>query len=138
MNVTTNEQLDGASEGDITIGDGGSLVIHGTHEGSIEVESGGHLDVRGVVKGPVSVGSLGTVIVFGDVVGAVDIRVAGTLVVEASGRISGEVNNFGSFTNRGLREGRVAGRTPDDQEGSVQVDAPAHPGGASYQLPERE
>ncbi len=136
MNVTRNEQLDGPSEGEIIVEDGGALVIRGVHEGSIDVQPGGHVDVHGVVRGRVTVGSLGTVLVFGDIVGAVDIRVAGTLVIEPSGRISGDVNNFGSFTNRGLRAGHVAGRTPDDQGDGVRVEPP-HVGGASYQLPER-
>lgn len=137
VNVTTSVQLDGPSEGYITVSDGGSLVVNGVHEGTIELETGGHVVVNGVVRGSVTIGSLGTVIVHGDIVGTVDIRVAGTLVVEADGRVSAAVNNFGSFTNRGLRAGRVEGRNPDDQEDSTHIEA-AHVGGASYQLPQRQ
>lgn len=120
----------------LTVADGVVLVIDGAHEGSIEVEPGGRLEVTGVVRGSVAIGSLGTVVVRGDLIGKVDIRVAGTLIVEPNGRVAGDVNNFGSFTNRGLRAGRVEGRTPDDQPDSVLVEA-AHAGGARYQLPQR-
>lgn len=137
MNVTSQQQSGGTSEGTVVVGAGERLVMSGVHEGAVEVGAGGHVELRGVVRGPLTIGSLGTVFVAGDMVGPVEIRVAGTLVVEPEGRISGEVTNFGSFTNRGLRAGRVAGRTPDDQPGSVAVDAPLHPGGASYHLPER-
>lgn len=124
------------TEASINVADGVVLVIDGTHEGSIEVEPGGRLEIQGAVRGLVAIGSLGTVVVHGDLVGRVDIRVAGTLIVEPSGRLSGDVTNFGSFTNRGLRAGRVEGRAPDDQPDSVLIE-PAHAGGARYQLPQR-
>jgi hypothetical protein len=136
MDVTTNEQLNGASDGGITIGDGGTLLVNGLHEGSIDLGTGAVLEIHGTVRGAVTIGSLATVLVWGDLVGPVEVRVAGTLVIEPSGRIAGSVKNFGSFTNRGLRAGLVEGRMPDDQSGSVQVEA-AHVGGATYQLPER-
>jgi hypothetical protein len=132
MRVAAAEQLNGSTKGPITVADGGVLVISGEHDGPIEVAGGGQLDVRGVVRGPITIESLGRVTVRGDVVGPVLIRVAGTLAIEAAGRVSGNVTNFGSFTNHGLRAGRVDGRTPDDREESTYiVDEPA------YELPAR-
>lgn len=125
------------SDGSITITDDSTVVIDGVHEGPIELETGGTLEVRGEVRGAVTIGSLATVLVFGDLIGSVDIRVAGTLIVEEGGRIAGPVTNFGSFTNRGLRAGRVEGRMPDDQPGSETVEE-THVGGAAYHLPQRQ
>jgi hypothetical protein len=132
MLIATAEQLNGSTIGRITIADGGALVIAGEHDGPIEVAGGGQLDVRGIVRGPITIESLGRVNVRGDVVGSILIRVAGTLAVESAGRVSGNVTNFGSFTNHGLRAGRVEGRVPDDREESIYFDNES-----SYELPAR-
>lgn len=118
--VTTDSTWTGATESAVTVATGAILAITGTHEGPLTIES------------------LGTAIVSGDVVGPVEVRVAGTLVIEAGGRVSGPITNFGSVTNRGLRAGRVDGREPDDQDGSETVAIPTAGDAATYRLPARE
>lgn len=134
--VTGFTTLAGETSGPVTVTDGGSLIVGGVHRGAVVVEGGGALLVRGALHGPVEVGSLATATVSGDLVGKVDVRVAGTLVVEAGGRLSGPVANYGSFTNHGLRTGPVEGRAPDDREAAVEVE-PVHPGVYNYVLPPR-
>ena len=134
--VSDRTTLEGATTGNVTVVDGGSLVISGTHDGAVELEGGATLDIAGVLKGTLAVGSLATARITGDVVGQVVVRVAGTLVVEASGRVAGPVTNHGSFTNRGLRSGPVEGREPLDESGAVKAE-PVHPGIYNYVLPER-
>ncbi len=122
MLVDTAEQMSGSSKGPITVADGGALIISGEHDGPIEVTGGGQLDVRGTVRGAITIESLGRVNVRGDVIGPILIRVAGTLMIEAAGRLSGNVTNYGSFTNHGVRVGRVEGRSPDDREEAIYLD----------------
>ena len=136
--VTEPTTLTGATSGAVTVLDGGLLVVDGSHEGSVVLEGGGALLVRGTLRGSLEVGSLATATIEGDLVGRVRVLVAGTLVVEAGGRLAGPVANYGSFTNRGSRTGPVEGRSPDDQEGAVEVE-PVHPGGVyNYTLPPRD
>jgi len=134
--VTEYTTLAGESSGSVTVADGGTLVVGGAHNGAVVVEGGGTLQITGALHGPVEICSLATATVSGDLVGKVDIRIAGTLVVEAGGRLAGPVTNYGSFTNHGVRSGPVEGRSPDDQEGSVEVE-PVHPGVYNYTLPAR-
>lgn len=134
--ITDARTLSGTTSGNLTVADGGSLVIAGTHDGTVELEGGATVAVTGVLKGTLEVGSLSNASVSGDVVGAVVVRVAGTLVVEASGRVAGPVTNHGSFTNHGLRSGPVEGREPDDRAGAINAE-PLHPGIFNYVLPER-
>ena len=130
--------LEGATNGPVTVVDGGALTIVGTHNGGIVLEGGGSLLVEGVLHGSVDVGSLAMATVTGDVVGRITVRVAGTLVVDVDGRLAGPVANYGSFTNRGVRSGPIEGREPDDQAGAIEVE-PLHPGGVyNYVLPDRE
>ena len=134
--VTEYTTLTGETSGSVTVADGGTLIIGGTHNGAVVVDGGGTLQVTGALHGPVEVGSLATATVSGDLVGKVDVRVAGTLVVEAEGRLAGPVTNYGSFTNHGVRSGPLEGRSPDDRQGSVEVE-PMHPGVYNYTLPAR-
>jgi hypothetical protein len=134
--VTGQKILSGATFGTITVLDGGTLVVDGAHDGAVILESGGTLLVRGSLHGPLEVGSLSTATIAGDLMGKIDIRIAGTLVVETAGRLAGPVVNYGSFTNRGVRNGPVEGRRPDDQHGSSEVE-PVHPGVYNYTLPPR-
>ena len=135
--VTELTTLAGETSGALTVADGGVLVIDGSHEGPVVLEGGGALWVRGALRGSLEIGSLATATVEGDLTGRISVRVAGTLVVEAGGRIAGPVANFGSFTNRGTRTGPVEGRSPDDQDGAIEVE-PAHPGVYNYTLPARD
>lgn len=134
--VIGSRTLTGETSGPVTIADGGALTIEGTHTGPVVLEGGASLLVTGVLNGSLDVASLASADVLGDVVGQVTVRVAGTLVVEAEGRVAGPVANHGSFTNRGLRNGPVEGRVPDDQHGGVSAD-PVHPGIYNYTLPAR-
>ncbi|CAN5206008.1 hypothetical protein BH09ACT5_BH09ACT5_09380 [soil metagenome] len=134
--ISDQVTLEGTTTGNVTVVDGGSLVIAGTHDGTVELEGGATLSVPGVLKGTLAVGSLANATVTGDVVGQVMVRVAGTLVNEVGGRIAGPVTNHGSFTNRGLRSGPVEGREPLDESGAVKAE-PVHPGVYNYVLPER-
>lgn len=135
--VATEETLDGLTRGPVTVRPDALLTVSGTHEGPIELESGAQLRIVGVLRGSVAIGSLATATVSGDLEGAVEIRVAGTLVVEPEGRVAGTVSNFGSFTNRGLRAGRVEGRAPDDLAGAVDIPVGRPDGPESYRLPAR-
>ena len=112
--ITGYETFQGLSEGNVSVGDGATLVIAGEHVGAINVEGGGTLVVSGSLTGPLTIESLATATVGGLVKGAVDIKIAGTLIVEQSGRVDGDASNFGSYVNRGTRTGRVEGRNPDD------------------------
>ena len=109
----------------------------GAIEAAVTVASGATLAISGSLEGHLTIDSLGTVLVSGDVVGPIDVRVAGTLVIEAGGRVSGAIRNFGSVTNFGLRAGRVEGREPDDQPGSETVPVANAGETASYRLPQR-
>ena len=133
--LTDSRELDGDSQGIISIASGARVTLSGTHDGSIEVN--GSLAITGALRGALEIGSLGSVTVTGDVVGRVDIKVAGTLVVEPTGRIAAPVANRGSFTNRGYRYGPVEGRTPDDQAGSDVAALPTGGAPLRYQLADR-
>lgn len=122
--------------GRVTVRDGVTLTIDGDHTGSVLVDGGGSLVVAGSLDGSLTIESLATATVTGDLVGDVDIRVAGTLLVERGGRVFGTVTNHGSFTNRGLRGGRVEGRDPDDQDDGGELDS-TWDGSGRYRLPER-
>jgi len=124
------------TDGLVTVGDDITVSIDDEHSGSVRVEGGGALVVAGVLRGAVTIESLAKVTVSGDVIGDIDIRVAGTLVVEATGRVFGTVRNHGSFTNRGLRAGRVEGRMPDESDGGSQLDS-TWDGRGAYRLPPR-
>jgi hypothetical protein len=134
--VTGEITLNGNTSGAVTVLDGGTLFIAGTHNGAVVLEGSGSVIVQGALTGRLEIGSLSTATVSGDVAGRVEIRVAGTLVVEADGRLSGPVANYGSFTNHGLRNGLVEGRQPDDRGDAVIVE-PQHPGVYNYVLPPR-
>jgi len=135
--IASDTVYEGATHGVVTIVDGGLLTVRGTHDGSIDVSVGGQLRVEGAVHGAVSIESLGAALVSGDISGPVDIKVAGTLLVERSGRISGDVTNFGSYTNRGLRVGVVDGREPNDEPGAVTAKSDHGAGPENYGLPQR-
>jgi len=107
-------------------------------QAAVTVASGATLAISGSLDGHLTIDSLGTVLVSGDVVGPVDVRVAGTLVIEAGGRVSGPIRNFGSVTNHGLRAGRVEGREPDDQPGSETIPVANTGETATYRLPPRD
>ena len=125
------------TEGLVTVRDGVTLTIEGEHSGSVLVQGGGSLVIAGTLRGALEIESLASVTVTGDAVGDIDIRVAGTLIVERSGRVFGTVVNNGSFTNHGLRAGRVEGRTPDDQGDGAQLDSTWN-GTGGYRLPPRQ
>lgn len=135
--VATEETLDGATRGPVTVRPDALLTVSGTHEGPIELESGAQLRVVGVLRGSLAIGSLAIATVYGDLEGSVEIRVAGTLVVESDGRVAGPVSNFGSFTNRGFRAGRVDGRAPDDSAGVVDIPFSRPFAPEKYRLPAR-
>ncbi len=124
------------ADGLVSVRDGISLTIDDEHTGSVRVESGGTLVVAGVLRGSLTIESLATATVTGDVVGDIEVRVAGNLKVAPEGRVFGTVINHGSFINRGLRAGRVEGRTPDDQDGGSQLDS-TWDGKGAYRLPAR-
>lgn len=119
--IDTDQTLGGETEGPITVKSGATLTLVGAHEGSVALESSATLVVLGILRGGLDIGSLGTAIVRGEVSGPIEIRVAGTLVVEENGAVTGDVSNFGSFTNKGVREGYVEGRTPDDRPGATEI-----------------
>ena len=121
------------SAGRFVVATGSDATIDGEHVGTVDVEGSATLTVTGTVRGSVNIASLGTVMLTGDIVGPVEIKVAGTLVIEQSGRLAGDVTNFGSFTNNGVRIGVVTGRTPDDRPGA----SATVPVGGIYRLPPR-
>ena len=125
-----------AADGLVSVRDGISLTIDDEHTGSVLVEGGGTLVVAGVLRGALTIESLATVTVTGDVVGDIEVRVAANLVVAPEGRLFGTVTNHGSFINRGLRAGRVEGRTPDDTDGGTMLDS-TWDGSGNYRLPPR-
>ena len=125
-----------SADGLVSVQDGISLTIDDEHEGSVRVEGGGTLVVAGVLRGSLTIESLASATVTGDVVGDVEVRVAGNLVIAPGGRVFGTVTNHGSFINRGLRAGRVIGRTPDDSEGGSELDS-TWDGRGAYRLPAR-
>lgn len=118
MIIDSDTTLAGSTDGEVTVRPGVTLSIDGTHDGSIELEGDAELVVLGALNGRLEIGSLGTARVAGAVVGPVEIRVAGTLVIEPGGTVTGQVTNYGSFTNLGTRVGYVEGRAPDDRPGS--------------------
>ena len=124
------------ADGLVSVRDGVSLTIDDEHTGSVTVEGGSELVVAGVLRGSLTIDSLATATVTGDVVGDIEVRVAGNLVVAPEGRVFGTVTNHGSFTNRGLRTGRVEGRVPDDTDGGSQLDS-TWDGRGNYRLPPR-
>ncbi len=124
------------ADGLVSVRDGVALTIDDEHSGSVRVEGGGTLTVAGVLRGSLTIESLATAIVTGDVVGDIEVRVAGNLVVEPDGRVFGTVTNHGSFTNHGLRAGRVEGRAPDDRDGGSELDS-TWDGSGAYRLPPR-
>lgn len=136
MDPQQSSPIPPAGDGIVTVRDGVSLTITDEHVGSVRVEGGGGLLVQGVLRGRLTIESLGTAVVTGDVIGDVDILVAGTLVVEPQGRLFGTVTNHGSFTNHGLRGGRVEGREPDDREDGTVLDS-TWDGNGAYRLPPR-
>ncbi len=124
------------ADGLVSVRDGVALTIDDEHTGSVRVEGGGSLVIAGVLRGALTIESLGSVTVSGDVVGDIEIRVAANLVVTPEGRVFGTVINHGSFVNRGLRAGRVEGRSPDDSDGGSQLDS-TWDGQGNYRLPAR-
>jgi len=134
--ISASVVLSDSTRGALTVSDDAMVTLAGRHDGSITLE-GASLRIEGSLDGTLVIGSLSTATLVGEFTGNLEVKVAGTFVIEESGRFTGTVSNYGSFTNRGYRSGVVEGRTPDDQPGARVVDPPTGPAAHILRTPDQ-